>query len=103
MFQELSDLRHAYSKQKKALNESNSELEHMRSRAEQYESEVRKVRGRVDELKHALAVAEDEVRVQAKMDLVFPNTPEIFSCLHLLFIFIGGSADSPSSQTSKEQ
>ena len=33
----------------------------MKRRAEQYESEVRKLRGRVEELKHDLANAEDEV------------------------------------------
>ncbi|XP_059147726.1 coiled-coil domain-containing protein 102A-like isoform X2 [Physella acuta] len=58
---ELSDLRHVHSKLKKALTERSTELEHTRRRAEQYETEVRKLRSRVDELKHDLAAAEDEV------------------------------------------
>ena len=61
-FQELSDLRHAYSKMKKALQERTAELEHAKSRAEQYEIDVKKLRTRIDELKQELGSAEDEVQ-----------------------------------------
>uniref|UniRef100_A0A2C9K322 Coiled-coil domain-containing protein 102A n=1 Tax=Biomphalaria glabrata TaxID=6526 RepID=A0A2C9K322_BIOGL len=61
---ELSDLKHVHSKLKKVLTERNTELEHTRRRAEMYEAEVRKLRSRVDELKHDLGVAEDEVDKQ---------------------------------------
>ncbi|ELT94855.1 hypothetical protein CAPTEDRAFT_158959 [Capitella teleta] len=61
---ELSDVRHAYSKQKKLIAEMTGELDHTRSRAEQYEAEVKKVRGRVEELKQDLATAEDDVDQQ---------------------------------------
>ena len=60
--QELSDLRHAYGKVKKTLQDKTAELEHARSRSEQYELEVKKLRGRIEELKRDLAAAEDEVR-----------------------------------------
>ena len=43
------------------LQEKAAELDHARSRAEQYEQEVKKLRGRIEELKHELANAEDEV------------------------------------------
>jgi coiled-coil domain-containing protein 102A len=55
-------LRHSYNKCKKALQERNAELDHAKSRAEQYETDVKKLRMRIDELKHELASAEDEVR-----------------------------------------
>lgn len=38
-----------------------TELAHAVRRAEQYESEVKKLRNRVEELKRDLAVAEDEI------------------------------------------
>lgn len=38
-----------------------TELAHTARRAEQYEAEVKKLRGRVEELKRDLAVAEDEL------------------------------------------
>ncbi|RUS69164.1 hypothetical protein EGW08_023072, partial [Elysia chlorotica] len=58
---ELSDVRHSQVKLRKVLGERGTELEHTRRRAEQYQDEVRKLRGRVEELKHDLAAAEDEV------------------------------------------
>lgn len=61
---ELSDLRHAYGKVKKTLQDKTAELEHARSRSEQYELEVKKLRGRIEELKRDLAAAEDEVDQQ---------------------------------------
>ena len=54
-------MRHSQVKLRKALGERGTELEHTRRRAEQYQDEVRKLRGRVEELKHDLAAAEDEV------------------------------------------
>lgn len=58
---ELSDARHAHSKLKKLLAETNTELGHAGRRAEQYETEVKRLRGRVEELKRELAGAEDEL------------------------------------------
>lgn len=58
---ELSDLKHAHSKLKKVLVDKTTELAHAVRRAEQYESEVKRLRSRVEELKRELAVAEDEV------------------------------------------
>jgi len=57
----LTELRHAHSRTKKSLQDRTAELEHARSRAEQYEAEVKKLRLRIEELKHELATAEDEV------------------------------------------
>ncbi|KAK2151466.1 hypothetical protein LSH36_362g02009 [Paralvinella palmiformis] len=62
---ELADLRHSYSKMKKAIQERNAELEHAKSRAEQYELDVKKLRTRIDELKQELGSAEDEADQQA--------------------------------------
>ncbi len=61
MFQELSELKHAHTKLKKVLADKSTELLHCSRRAEQYESEVKRLRARVDELKKDLAKAEDEV------------------------------------------
>uniref|UniRef100_A0A182NI49 Myosin tail domain-containing protein n=1 Tax=Anopheles dirus TaxID=7168 RepID=A0A182NI49_9DIPT len=58
---ELSDIRHSHSKMKKMLSEANTELGHAVRRAEQYETEVKRLRSRVEELKHELASAEDEL------------------------------------------
>ncbi|XP_058124697.1 coiled-coil domain-containing protein 102A isoform X1 [Anopheles coustani] len=58
---ELSDIRHSHSKMKKMLSEANTELGHAVRRAEQYETEVKRLRSRVEELKHELAGAEDEL------------------------------------------
>lgn len=58
---ELADARHAYNKLKKLLTETNTELSHAARRAEQYEAEVKRLRGRVEELKRELAGAEDEL------------------------------------------
>lgn len=43
------------------LAETNTELGHAVRRAEQYETEVKRLRSRVEELKHDLAAAEDEL------------------------------------------
>ncbi|XP_037084804.1 coiled-coil domain-containing protein 102A-like [Pollicipes pollicipes] len=58
---ELSELKHAHSKLKKVLQEKTTELSHAMRRAEQFEAEVRRLRGRVDELKRELGSVEDEV------------------------------------------
>ncbi|XP_060534574.1 coiled-coil domain-containing protein 102A isoform X2 [Cylas formicarius] len=58
---ELSELKHSYCKSKKLLQDKATELAHATRRAEQYESEVKKLRARVEELKKDLAVAEDEL------------------------------------------
>ncbi|KAF0310647.1 Coiled-coil domain-containing protein 102A [Amphibalanus amphitrite] len=58
---ELSELKHAHSKLKKVLQEKTTELSHAMRRAEQFEAEVRRLRGRVDELKRELGTVEDEV------------------------------------------
>lgn len=59
--QELSDARHALIKLKKLLAETNTELGHAGRRTEQFEAEVKRLRGRVEELKRELAGAEDEL------------------------------------------
>lgn len=59
--QEISDIRHSHSKMKKMLSEANTELGHAVRRAEQYETEVKRLRSRVEELKRELAGAEDEL------------------------------------------
>ncbi|XP_076248416.1 coiled-coil domain-containing protein 102A isoform X1 [Calliopsis andreniformis] len=46
---------------KKSLEEKTTELSHAIRRSEQYEAEVKRVRGRVEELKRELAAAQDEV------------------------------------------
>ncbi|KAG8195724.1 hypothetical protein JTE90_002986 [Oedothorax gibbosus] len=58
---ELADLKHAHTKLKKVLQDKSTELAHAMRRSEQYEAEVKKLRGRIEELKKELAVAEDEV------------------------------------------
>lgn len=60
--QELADLKHAHTKLKKVLQDKSTELAHALRRSEQYESEVKKLRGRIEELKKELATAEDEVK-----------------------------------------
>lgn len=59
--QEIFELRHSQSKFKKMLAETNTELGHAVRRAEQYETEVKRLRARVEDLKHELAGAEDEI------------------------------------------
>ena len=61
LFQELVDLKHTHSKLKKLLQDKSTELDHATRRAEQYELEVKKLRGRIEELKRQLTNAEDEV------------------------------------------
>jgi coiled-coil domain-containing protein 102A len=46
---------------KKMLSEANTELSHAIRRAEQYETEVRKLRLRVEDLKKELAQAENDL------------------------------------------
>ncbi|KAL9699522.1 hypothetical protein quinque_002963 [Culex quinquefasciatus] len=58
---EITDIRHSHSKMKKMLSEANTELGHAVRRAEQYETEVKRLRSRVEELKRELAGAEDEL------------------------------------------
>lgn len=58
---ELAELKHSHAKLKKVLQDKLTELAHAVRRAEQYETEVKRLRGRVEELKRELAVAEDEV------------------------------------------
>ena len=50
-----------HTKLKKTFQERQTELDHSRRRAEQYEMEVKKLRIRIEELKKELANAEDEV------------------------------------------
>ncbi|CAL1293704.1 unnamed protein product [Larinioides sclopetarius] len=59
--EELADLKHAHTKLKKVLQDKSTELAHALRRSEQYEAEVKKLRGRIEELKKELASAEDEV------------------------------------------
>ncbi|XP_008556179.1 coiled-coil domain-containing protein 102A [Microplitis demolitor] len=59
--QDLLDMKHLNAKLKKALNEKTTELTHALRRSEQYETEVKRVRARVEELKKELACAQDEV------------------------------------------
>lgn len=59
--QELTDLKHAHSKLKKVVGDKTTELAHAVRRAEQYETEVKRLRSRVEELKREVAVAEDEI------------------------------------------
>ncbi|XP_012255638.1 coiled-coil domain-containing protein 102A isoform X2 [Athalia rosae] len=58
---EVVDLKHSYAKLKKILAEKTTELSHALRRSEQYEAEVKRVRGRVEELKKELASAQDEL------------------------------------------
>lgn len=58
---EITELRHSQSKVKKMLSEANIEMGHAVRRAEQYETEVKRLRSRVEELKKELTFAEDEL------------------------------------------
>ncbi|XP_015524370.1 coiled-coil domain-containing protein 102A isoform X2 [Neodiprion pinetum] len=58
---EVLDLKHSHSKLKKMLAEKTTELSHALRRSEQYETEVKRVRARVEELKKELASAQDEL------------------------------------------
>lgn len=60
-FKEITELRHSQSKTKKMLSEANIEMGHAVRRAEQYETEVKKLRSRVEELKKDLTFVEDEL------------------------------------------
>jgi len=63
--QELSEMRHSHVKLKKTLQDCTAELDHTRSRAEQYEVEVKKLRCRIEELKSELSNVEDEVQTRS--------------------------------------
>ena len=85
--QELTDLRHSHARVKKLLQEKTLEWEHAKSRSDQYEADVKKLRVRVDELKQSLAASEDEVRNMCE-------TP--FSKLHaVVFTSIFRSTSKP--------
>ncbi|KAL7049918.1 hypothetical protein ACKWTF_003902 [Chironomus riparius] len=58
---EIQELRHSQSKMKKMLSEANIEMGHAVRRAEQYETEVKRLRTRIEELKKELTMAEDEL------------------------------------------
>ncbi|KAJ7360470.1 hypothetical protein OS493_015571 [Desmophyllum pertusum] len=61
---EQQELKYAYNKVRKQLQEKAEELSHSRKRVEQHENEVRKLRTRVEELKVDLSKAEDELDSQ---------------------------------------
>lgn len=61
---EQQELKHAYNKVRKQLQEKAEELNHSKKRVEQHENEVRKLRARVEELKVDLTKAEDEIDTQ---------------------------------------
>lgn len=61
---EQQELKHAFTKIRKQLQEKAEELSHSKKRVEQHENEVRKLRARVEELKLDLSKAEDEVDTQ---------------------------------------
>ncbi|XP_066289540.1 coiled-coil domain-containing protein 102A-like [Branchiostoma lanceolatum] len=58
---EVGDLKHENNKLKKKLQDKAAELHHAQKKAEQSDTEVKLLRGRVEELKKSLAQAEDEV------------------------------------------
>ncbi|XP_072169244.1 coiled-coil domain-containing protein 102A-like [Diadema setosum] len=58
---ELTDLKHAHSKMKKQLADKLAELDHTSTKCVQHEEDVKKLRGRVEDLKRDLAKCEDEV------------------------------------------
>lgn len=79
--QELADLKHVHGKFKKQFQEKVAELAHANRRVEQHETEVKKLRLRVEELKKELAQAEDEAS---------PNGPERNGpCAHLSSAVLG--------------
>lgn len=62
--QEQQELKFAYNKVRKQLQEKAEELAHSKKRLDQHENEVRKLRTRVEELKVDLTKAEDELDAQ---------------------------------------
>lgn len=72
LLQELADLRHVHSKVKKQYQEKMAELAHANRRVEQHETEVKKLRLRVEELKKELGQAEDEVNRSIHLKLYWP-------------------------------
>lgn len=59
-FQELANLNHNLSKQKKIFADQSAELAHLTRRGDQYEGEVKRLRNRVEELKRELATTEED-------------------------------------------
>jgi len=71
-------MRHSHVKLKKMLQDRCAELEHARSRAEQYEAEVKKLRCRIEELKSDLSSVEDEVHGSVQVtSFVFRFLPHL--------------------------
>ncbi|XP_028392796.1 coiled-coil domain-containing protein 102A-like isoform X2 [Dendronephthya gigantea] len=58
---ELADLKLAHMKLKKVYQDKKEDILHNKTRVDQHEDEIKKLRGRVDELKMKLTTAEDEV------------------------------------------
>lgn len=94
-------MRHSQSKVKKMLSEANIEMGHAVRRAEQYETEVKRLRSRVEELKKDLTYAEDELDSASSAVRRLQRTNEdlnarynLTSCLNTrtntLFILING-------------
>ncbi len=88
LLQELADLRHVHSKVKKQYQEKMAELAHANRRVEQHETEVKKLRLRVEELKKELGQAEDEVNrsIHSKLySLLLQVCSVVFFVVVLLF------------------
>lgn len=58
---QVNELRRVCTRQRRQLDEMAGELEHANRRIDQYEAEVRKLRGRIDILKRDLTLVENEV------------------------------------------
>jgi len=61
----LNDLKQAHIKLKKTLSDKTTQLNHSTQRIEQYETEVKKLRLQIEELKRDLAAGEDEVDINS--------------------------------------
>lgn len=84
LLQELADLRHVHSKVKKQYQEKMAELAHANRRVEQHETEVKKLRLRVEELKKELGQAEDEVNQTTCSKL----NPKLLSVYFVVFFVV---------------
>lgn len=80
---------------KKMISEANVELGHAVRRAEQYETEVKRLRTRIEELKKELTMAEDEIdAASSAIRRLQRNNEELntryskFSHCFLMYIFI---------------
>lgn len=81
-------MRHVHSKVKKQYQEKMAELAHANRRVEQHETEVKKLRLRVEELKKELGQAEDEVNrsIHSKLySLLLQVCSVVFFVVVLLF------------------